>query len=134
MIPANRTVLGLDLACDRDDAVYNASDEELARLVLPALEEAGLVQPRDVLEVFSRRFGSAYPIYGLGYAQRQAPAFAWLGQLPNLWLLGRQGLYLHNNTHHSLLMGYQGADAIRQQTRAAWPTRLAEFATFRVAD
>ena len=47
---------------------------------------------------------------------------------------GRQGLYLHNNTHHSLLMGYRAAEAILVNARARWPAALAEFSTFRVAD
>ena len=55
--------------------------------------------------------------------------------LPNLWLTGRQGLFLHNNTHHSLLMGYLAADAIAAGApREAWRSQTAQFAAFRVAD
>ena len=57
----------------------------------------------------------------------------WLSRFTNLWLIGRQGLFLHNNTHHSLLMGYRAAQAIADGgDRAAWVRALEEFATFRV--
>jgi len=134
LVPADQTVLGMDLACDPDDAVWHASDAQLAERVLPALERAGLAEPREVLEIFSRRFRSAYPIYELGAAERLQTAQAWLSQLDNVWSIGRQGLYLHNNTHHSLIMGYRAADAIVAAARATWPAALSEFARFRVAD
>lgn len=134
LVPADRTVLGLDIACEPDDAVYRASDEALGALVLPALEEAGLARRAEVLEVFSRRFRSAYPVYELGYAERLGRVQGWLDGLANLWPIGRQGLHLHNNTHHALLMGYRAAEAIASGSRADWPAALAEFAAFRVAD
>lgn len=135
MVPPDRTVLGLDLACDPDDPVFNASDDQLRDLVLPALVEAGLVQVDQVIEVFSRRFYHAYPVYDHGYKAALREILTWLADFPNLWLIGRQGLFLHNNTHHSLLMGYRAAEAIiAPNGRTLWPARLAEFATFRVAD
>ena len=134
MAPADRTVLGLDIACDPDDDVWNATDDQLLQRVLPALEAARLADRRDVVEVFSRRFRSAYPIYDLQAAERLAIAQSWLARIDNLWCIGRQGLYLHNNTHHSLLMGYRAAEAILVNARASWPAALAEFSTFRVAD
>ena len=135
LIPPDRTVLGLDFACDPESALVSASDGELRELVLPALADAGLVRSDQVIEVFSRRFRQAYPIYDLAYRAALEPTLAWLGDLANVWLIGRQGLFLHNNTHHSLLMGYRAADAIRAEgDRSTWPAALEEFATFRVAD
>jgi hypothetical protein len=44
-------------------------------------------------------------------------------------------LFLHNNTHHSLLMGYRAASAIRSGgDRRAWLQQVASFADFTVAD
>jgi protoporphyrinogen oxidase len=134
MAPAGRTVLGMDIACDPDDEVFLASDEALRARVVPALEEAGLVRAGEVREVFSRRFRSAYPLYERDYAPHLAGVHEWLARFQNLWLIGRQGLYLHNNTHHSLLMGYRAADAILARRRVRWPAALAEFRGFRVAD
>jgi protoporphyrinogen oxidase len=124
----------MDLACDPDDALYRATDDELRALLVPALEAAGLAHRDEVREVFSRRFRAAYPLYERGYAPKLARVQAWLGRIANLWPIGRQGLYLHNNTHHSLLMGYRAADAILGNGRQRWDDTLAEFARYRVAD
>lgn len=135
LIPPDRTVLCLDLACDPDDAVFAASDADLLDLVTPALEAAGLLRRDQLVEVFSRRFRRAYPCYGLDYQPTLDRAMTWPARFTNLWLIGRQGLFLHNNTHHSLLMGYRAADAITAGSdRRAWAAALEEFATFRVAD
>jgi protoporphyrinogen oxidase len=134
MGPPNQTVLGMDLACDPDDATFNASDAELRGLVEPALTAAGLVRPGEITEVFSRRFREAYPLYTRDYGPRLQEVLSWVLSVPNVWLIGRQGLHLHNNTHHSLLMGYRVADHLLGDDRTQWPERLAEFARFRVAD
>lgn len=134
MAPDDRTVLCLDISCDPDDGVFRASDAELRRLVIPPLEEVGLVQPGEVVEVFSRRFRSAYPLYDLGYAAALQRLMDWVADIGNLWPVGRQGLFLHNNTHHSLLMGYHAADALAAGRRDRWATLLAGFSELRVAD
>ena len=99
-----------------------------------ALEEAGLAHRDDVIEVFSRRLRTAYPIYDRGYAAFLAVAVAWLSGIENLWLLGRQALFLHNNTHHSLRMGYLAADAIGDGDRVAWNSSVAELSMRMVED
>jgi hypothetical protein len=62
----------------------------------------------------------------------------WLSRFPNLWVIGRQGRFLHNNTDHSLLMGYRAADAVLVSAagggRRDWALTLESFATSRVAD
>lgn len=134
LVPADRTVLCLDIACDPDDARYCATDADLHALVVPALQEAGLIRSDQVLEVFSRRFRHVYPVYDLDYERTLQRVQAWLATFDNLWLIGRQGLFLHDNTHHALRMGYAAADAIAAGDRRGWPAALAAFATVRVAD
>jgi protoporphyrinogen oxidase len=134
MIPADRTVLAMDISCDPDDPVYARSDDATADAVLPALESVGLLRRSEVLEVFTRRFRSAYPIYDLAASSHLAAVQSWLDGIDNLWPIGRQGLYLHNNTHHSLLMGYRAADTLLADARAHWPQHRSAFAAMRVAD
>ena len=43
-VPPDRTVLCMDLACDPHDPTFAATDAGLRALVLPALEEAGLLR------------------------------------------------------------------------------------------
>ena len=133
--PLDRTVLCLDLACDPDDPTFAASDDDLRVLVLPALREAGLLGGAPVEGLFSRRFRTAYPVYDLAAAAALRLVTDWLARFPNLWTVGRQGRFLHNNTDHSLLMGYRAAGAIAAGgDRRAWAADLEAFATVRVAD
>jgi protoporphyrinogen oxidase len=133
--PPDRTVLCMDIACDPHDPIFTAADADLRALVLPALEEAGLLPAGAARDVFSRRFRHAYPIYDLAAAASLRHVTDWLAGVPNLWVIGRQGLFLHNNTDHSLLMGYRAADAVAAGgQRRDWASTLETFAAFRVAD
>jgi hypothetical protein len=35
--------------------------------------------------------------------------------MKNLLSFGRQGLFVHDNTHHALFMGYAAADCLNQE-------------------
>jgi protoporphyrinogen oxidase len=134
-VPGDRTVLVMDLACAPDDARFTASDDQLREQVAPALETARLIRQDEIVDFWTVRFRSAYPIYGLDTAARLVAAHDWADAIANLYLAGRQGLFLHNNTHHSLLMGYRAAAAIRAGgDRSAWLREVAAFADFTVAD
>ncbi|MBI2954119.1 MAG: FAD-dependent oxidoreductase [Chloroflexi bacterium] len=133
-VPSDRTVLCLDLVCDAADDLFALSDEQLGNLVIPLLEEVGLARASQVVEVFSRRFAQAYPVYDLDYRAALSQTLGWLADLQNLWLIGRHGLFIHDNVHHSLLMGHRAAETLAAGERGFWPAALAQFATFRVAD
>jgi protoporphyrinogen oxidase len=135
LVPGNRTVLVMDLPCDPDDERFAAPDETVLAEIAPALEAAKLADRREITACWTVRFRSAYPIYELDTAARLTAAHAWADGVDNLWLAGRQGLFLHNNTHHSLLMGYRAAAAIQAGAdRADWLREVASFADFTVAD
>lgn len=134
LVPAGVTVLGMDIPCAAGDALYSASDARLRDLVEPALGAAGLL-PGRVVDVFSRRLAAAYPVYDLKYRAALDVVESFLHTIGNLWLIGRQGLFLHNNTHHSLVMGYRAAEAMAgDRDRAAWRRAVAGFRGLRVAD
>ncbi len=134
-VPGERTVLVMDLACDPDDGRFTATDDAIREEVVPALEAAGLAHRDEITDFWCVRFRAAYPVYTADTAARLSTVRDWADAIGNLWLAGRQGLFLHNNTHHSLLMGYRAAAAIRGGgNRAAWLRELETFADFTVAD
>jgi protoporphyrinogen oxidase len=135
MVPKGESVLVMDIGCDPGDARFTASDEQLRSELGPALAATGLARPEEIAEFWTVRFPSAYPIYDLRSASALQAAHDWLDRIANLWLTGRQGLFLHNNTHHSLLMGYRAADAIAQGgDRRNWLEQVESFRDFTVAD
>jgi protoporphyrinogen oxidase len=133
-VPADRTVLVMDLACDPDDERFTATDDALRALVMSGLHSSGLSQHQPT-DFWTRRFRHAYPIYDLTSATALASLHAWADSRRNVWLIGRQGLFLHNNTHHSLFMGYKAADAIKERwSRDRWRDQLDAFGEFSVED
>lgn len=133
--PAGRTVLCAELPCWIDDAVWTASDAELAAAVTADLARAGLPDPRAV-EVTVRRIPSVYPVYERATAEARAQVERWLEQIPGIATFGRQGLGVPDNLHHVLDMGRAAAAAVGEHgiDRDRWSASLKRFATNVVVD
>ena len=134
--PPDRTVLCAEIPCARDDAIWSAADEELGRVVTEALDRAGLPAPR-MRSVHVRRVPAVYPVYRTGYGTALAALDDWAGRQPGLLTLGRQGLFAHDNTHHTLSMALAAADALGADgsfDERAWASARARFETHVVED
>jgi protoporphyrinogen oxidase len=108
--PRGRTLLCAELPSDPGDVHWGKSDQELGRMLVDWLAQAGLPVRARVLETFTRRTNFAYPVYRRGFEDRFARLDAWLGSLENLLHYGRQALFAHDNTHHALYMAYAAVD------------------------
>ncbi len=91
------------------------SDVELGNAVSTWLARAGLPVEAPVLRVVTRRLRCAYPVYRRGYEEHFAALDHWLARMENLLTFGRQGLFVHDNTHHALAMAYAAADCVGEQ-------------------
>ena len=107
-----KTVLCAELPCAVTDSVWSAADNELASLVQDSLATAGLPVKAPVLGVVVRRLPHAYPIYARNFRQHLDRVDAWAGSIEGLVSFGRQGLFAHDNTHHTLAMGYAAVECI----------------------
>ncbi len=105
-LPANVTVLCAELPCSADGPQWNKSDEELSQLVRDSLATAGIPVQAPVRHVLTRKLKYAYPIYRQGYETHFNQIDQWLRQINGLITFGRQGLFVHDNTHHALYMAY----------------------------
>jgi protoporphyrinogen oxidase len=134
--PEGSTVLCAELPCERGDALWNASGEDLGALLARDLETVGLPLPAKPLEVRIERLPQAYPVYELGFETHLAGLEEWLARFPSLVSLGRQGLFVHDNTHHALFMAYCAAECFSDGAfnRARWREYLEIFATHVVED
>ena len=134
--PEGCTVLCGEVPCVRGDAVWRATDTALAGILRDALWRGGLpdVAPVDVV---TRRLPSAYPIYDRGFAAHLDRIDSWVRQLPNVTTYGRNGLFVHDNSHHALAMAWAAADALRPDGAldpTAWSAARAGFAHHVVED
>jgi protoporphyrinogen oxidase len=111
--PADRTVLCAEIPCSREDDLWTLDDAALGRIVVNGLQAAGLPAPRGVRSVTARRLGQAYPIYHRGYEAHFDRVDGWLQKVPGLLSFGRQGLFAHDNTHHTLHMARSAVRCLR---------------------
>jgi len=107
--PPGRTLLCAELPCDAHDEVWRMTADDLADVVREDLARAGLPIEVPVEHVEVRRLAQAYPIYERGFHHHLVRLNHWLDSLPRVVSLGRQGLFAHDNTHHTLAMAYAAA-------------------------
>ncbi|HEU4913186.1 MAG TPA: FAD-dependent oxidoreductase [Actinomycetes bacterium] len=134
--PADRSVLCAEVPCAVGDALWSASEDELADLVDEALRVTGLPRVRRGAVVV-RRLPHVYPVYEPGYEEHLAGLDLWVGSLPRVTTFGRLGLFAHDNTHHALAMAYDAVAALRadgSRDETAWSAARARFADHVVED
>ena len=118
--PPNRTLLCAELPTDRGSSEWEMSDEQLGKLLCRCLGEAGIPISAPVLRAFTRRLPQAYPIYQVGYEAHLEAIDRWLQEIKGLLTFGRQGLFVHDNTHHALYMAYAAAECFKDNGVFDW--------------
>jgi protoporphyrinogen oxidase len=104
--------------------------------VADTLRRAGLPDAT-VTQVTTRRLPSAYPVYDLGFEERLTRVDTWMQTLSGVTTYGRQGLFVHDNSHHALAMAWAAADALRPDgtiDATAWTSARGRFAQHVVED
>jgi protoporphyrinogen oxidase len=107
-VPSDKTILCYEIPCTEGDDTWNASAETLCERVKQDMAYAGL-SIRTLKDCFLRRHPGVYPVYNRGFADHFSIVDDYLSGLPGLVCLGRQGLFAHDNTHHTLEMGWSAA-------------------------
>jgi len=134
--PADRTVLCAEIPSTVGDPVWSAADDALGRRVCRELVEQGLPDPTPA-SVHVERRSHVYPVYRLGFEVEQTLIDTHVAQWPNVAVIGRQGLFVHDNTHHALLMGRTAVDSLDDEARLdheRWAAARRAFAAHVVED
>ncbi|HEY1754839.1 MAG TPA: FAD-dependent oxidoreductase [Bryobacteraceae bacterium] len=135
--PKGRTVLCAELPSDPGQPEWDMSDEELGRRLCEWIVRAGLPAPAKVARVVTRRLRHAYPVYSRDYEENFSKMDDWLAGIDGVLTLGRQGLFAHDNTHHTLAMSYAAVGCFSPEgkfDRARWAEHRKEFETHVVED
>ena len=135
--PKGRTVLCAEIPCSQEDALWSTGDAELGRLVADGLADAGLPIRCVTAGVDVRRIPYIYPLYRRGYERHFDTLDSWISGLPRMLSFGRQGLYVHDNTHHAIYMAQAAARCLRDDgsiDRAMWAAERRVFETHVVED
>lgn len=110
--PKGKTVLCAELPSDPGCPEWAMTDAQLGELMCSWMEKAGLPVRAPVLQATTRRLRQAYPVYLRGYEKDVALADEWLAGIKGLLTFGRQGLFVHDNTHHALYMANAAAKCL----------------------
>jgi protoporphyrinogen oxidase len=104
MVPdPNKTCLGLEYFCFEGDGLWNMPDQELIELGKRELATLGLAKITEIEDGSVVRMPKAYPVYDPGYADALKTVREFIMGLPNLQLVGRNGMHKYNNQDHSML-------------------------------
>jgi protoporphyrinogen oxidase len=134
---AGRTVLCAELPCSQSSVEWSMSDAAIGALVCRDLERAGLGPLPPVLDVQTERLPHAYPLYTKGYRRAFEEIDRWLDGIEGLVTFGRQGLFAHDNTHHTIAMAYSVVESLRPDgtfDREAWARARTSFEEHVVED
>jgi protoporphyrinogen oxidase len=132
-----QTVLCAELPCSTDSDLWKTADGQLGELVLRDLRTAALPVQCRVREVTVRRLPQAYPIYTKSYRDHFDRIDRWVATLDGILTFGRQGLFAHDNTHHTLAMAYAAEECVSDSgviDRAQWAHHRREFESHVVED
>ena len=109
--PHHTVWLGLEYFVNEGDALWHKPDAELVALGARELEQIGFIRAADVLDGCVLRMPKAYPAYFGSYPQLDVIR-RYVDAIPNLFLLGRNGMHRYNNQDHSMLTAMTAVDNI----------------------
>jgi protoporphyrinogen oxidase len=134
MVPADRTVLCIELSLWRDEPLWRASDEDIYRIALNDLLQMGYgVKESEVEDYFVTDIPTAYPVYELNFEEHLIPTLEGVHGVPNLMTLGRHGLFLNNSMDDNVLLGMKVADQIADRgfDSRSWLSQMLAFMNLR---
>jgi protoporphyrinogen oxidase len=121
MVPdPDNTCLGLEYFCFEGDGLWSMTDAELIELASSEVAALGLVDRSTVVDGKVLRVPKAYPVYDDRYKSGLEAVRRFLKMVPNLQLIGRNGMHRYNNQDHSMLAGVLAARNIMGEQYDLW--------------
>jgi len=127
--PKNKTVLTFEKSCNYMDDIWNSSDESLYKSVLDEIKRIRLINKYNIEKYRVIRIRNAYPVYDLEFCKNLRVVLDYLSNIPNLYSIGRQGLFLQNDMYDSMEMGRLAVDCLnhKQMKSSHWYNYMLEY-------
>ena len=105
MVPdPNKTCLGMEYFVFEGDELWTAQDAKLIEMAKRELATLGLAKPEEIEDGTVVRMPKAYPMYDTGWFEQVDLIRNWIQtNLPNLQMVGRNGMHKYNNQDHSMM-------------------------------
>jgi protoporphyrinogen oxidase len=115
--PHDHTLLIVETTCEMGDEKWLGTDEAKERIYADlALEN--ICTRDDVVECHLLRGETGYPVFSLGFEPYLEKVQAWIGSVPNLQSVGRQGGFCYPNMHSAMRIGAKAAEAAMERLKA----------------
>jgi protoporphyrinogen oxidase len=95
-------------------------DAELIELGKRELEQVGLARAVEVEDGTVLRVPKAYPVYDSTYRESLETLRDFFASVPNLQLVGRNGMHRYNNQDHSMMTAVLAARNILGESHDLW--------------
>jgi protoporphyrinogen oxidase len=121
MVPdPGRTCLCFEYFCFKGDDLWESTDAELIALATGELERLGLAGGARVVDGTVVRMPKAYPIYDTEYRDHVDLIRGYLGGIPNLHTIGRNGMHKYNNQDHSMFTAMLTVENLTGASHDIW--------------
>lgn len=107
----NTTWIGLEYFVNEGGDLWVMEDQALIQLGISEMVKIGMIRAEDVLDGCVLRMPKAYPAYIGSYTQLNVVR-EFVEGIPNLYLVGRNGMHSYNNQDHSMLTSMLAVDNI----------------------
>jgi len=109
----DRVWLGLEYFCYESDDIWTWDDKRLIDFGAGELEKIGIIDSTDVIDGIVIRMPKTYPAY-FGTYDEFDKIIDWADDIPNLFMVGRNGMHKYNNQDHSMLTAMTAVDNIME--------------------
>jgi protoporphyrinogen oxidase len=122
----NHIWIGLEYFVNEGGDLWIKPDADMIKLGISEMEKIGFLKGEDVVDACVLRMPKAYPAYIGSYDQLHVVR-EYVESIPNLFLIGRNGMHRYNNQDHSMLTAMMAVDNIVagvQSKSALWDVNV----------
>ncbi len=121
---AGVTCVGFEYFCNEGDDLWTMTDAELSVLARRELGLLGLADPAKVEDTAVIRAPKAYPVYNGDHEKGLQVVREFLKRVPNLQLIGRNGMHRYNNQDHSMVTAMLAVNNIFGASHDLWSVNV----------
>ncbi len=112
MVKDKNTVwLGLEYFCNEGDELWSMSDDKFMKFAIEELVSINFIKSKDVIDSTIIKMPKTYPAY-FGSFNEFKDIQNYTDSIPNLFLIGRNGMHRYNNQDHSMLTAMTAVENI----------------------
>lgn len=107
--PPGKSAIAVEITCSVGDEIWNMDEDELVSKILDGLKDEDKDVRNKVEGYLVLRARNGYPVPALGYEEHLFEIFKYINNISNLYVTGRQGLFIYTQMAQSLNMGFETA-------------------------